>query len=367
MTQPQAEFLDLYRAGLKTAADLMKASLQNAEKLQNQQLVAIRTALDQQTKTINELGQARSVDELLALQTRMAGAQWERAMGYWSELCQTQMAQARDWLSEAAHAATANAIVRQQAAKQQRRAAWGEPQARKTQAHAHALVVAAGPVHPVAPRACVNAGAVQHFGHAVSHRLAAQRLELEVAVQAERERAAAARGHNAPHLLQLRLGLERAHVAPARISRHLRSSRSRVSTMRPPRSPGAGSRLVRKRCGARYRSRACAGIREAAEVRIRHEPEIGVRARFSRKNLDPVAVADDALQRRRLAVHRHRADLGVRHAERLDRVLQRRRAGAGVLERMAALLLLEESRSSPEKEKLAVLTAARRWSAASSS
>ena len=55
MTQPQAEFLDLYRAGLKTAADLMKASLQNAEKLQNQQLVVIRTALDQQSKAISEL------------------------------------------------------------------------------------------------------------------------------------------------------------------------------------------------------------------------------------------------------------------------------------------------------------------------
>jgi phasin family protein len=101
----------------------MKVSLQSAEKLQSQQLVAIRTALDQQMKTISELGQARSVDELLALQTKLAGAQWERAMGYWSELCQTQMAQARDWLSEAAHAATSNAIVRQQSAKHERRAA----------------------------------------------------------------------------------------------------------------------------------------------------------------------------------------------------------------------------------------------------
>jgi hypothetical protein len=123
MTQPQAEFLDLYRAGLKTAADLMKVSLQSAEKLQNQQLVAIRTALDQQAKTISELGQARSIDELQAVQTRMAGVQWERAMGYWTDLCQTQMAQARDWLSEAAHAATASAMVRQQSGKQERRAA----------------------------------------------------------------------------------------------------------------------------------------------------------------------------------------------------------------------------------------------------
>lgn len=128
MTQPQTEFLDLYRAGLKTAADLMKASLQSAERLQNQQLVAIRTALDQQAKTISELGQARSIDELLALQTKMAGAQWERTMGYWTELCQTQIAQARDWMSEAAQAATAgtNASMRQMqqgASKQERKAA----------------------------------------------------------------------------------------------------------------------------------------------------------------------------------------------------------------------------------------------------
>jgi len=127
MTQPQAEFLDLYRAGLKTAADLMKVSLQGAERLQNQQLVAIRTALDQQAKSISELGQARTIDELLALQTKMAGAQWERAVGYWTELYQTQIAQTRDWMSEAAHAATANAGVRQQqqvqATKHERKAA----------------------------------------------------------------------------------------------------------------------------------------------------------------------------------------------------------------------------------------------------
>ena len=127
MTQPQTEFLDLYRAGLKTAADLMKASLQSAERLQNQQLVAIRTALDHQAKTISELGQARSIDELLAVQTKMAGAQWERTMGYWTELCQTQIAQARDWMSEAAQAATAssNASMRQvqSGGKQERKAA----------------------------------------------------------------------------------------------------------------------------------------------------------------------------------------------------------------------------------------------------
>jgi hypothetical protein len=123
MTQPQAEFLDLYRAGLKTAADLMKASLQSAEKLQNHQLAAIRSALEQQSKSINELGQAKSIDEMLALQTKMAGAQWERAMGFWSELAQTQMAQARDWFNETTAAATqaAAAGVRQVSKQQERK------------------------------------------------------------------------------------------------------------------------------------------------------------------------------------------------------------------------------------------------------
>lgn len=124
MTQPQAEFLDLYRAGLKTAADMMKVSLQNAERLQNQQLVAIRTALDQQSKAASELGQARTIDELLALQTRLAGSQWERTMGYWTELWQTQLAQGRDWLNEASQAASAGVRqAQQQASRQERKAA----------------------------------------------------------------------------------------------------------------------------------------------------------------------------------------------------------------------------------------------------
>jgi phasin family protein len=124
MTQPQAEFLDLYRAGLKTTADLMKASLQNAERLQNQQLSAIRSALDQQSRAVNDLSQARSLDELLSLQTRLAGSQFERAVGFWSELYQTQMQQAQSWINEingAAQSATSStaAAIRQASPKQQ--------------------------------------------------------------------------------------------------------------------------------------------------------------------------------------------------------------------------------------------------------
>jgi phasin family protein len=114
MNQPQAEFLDLYKAGLKSAVDLMKASLESAERLQQQQLSAIRGALEQQVKSVNELSNVKSLDDLMALQQKMAGSQLERVMGYWSNLCQaagqnqaaamgqvqTQMAQARDFFSE---------------------------------------------------------------------------------------------------------------------------------------------------------------------------------------------------------------------------------------------------------------------------
>ena len=100
MTQPQAELFDLYRAGLKTAADLMKTSLESAERLQNQQLVAIRSAIDQQSKSASELSRAKTLDELLTLQGRMAGAQFERAMSLWSDLFQAVGENQRNWLNE---------------------------------------------------------------------------------------------------------------------------------------------------------------------------------------------------------------------------------------------------------------------------
>ncbi len=141
MNAPQAEFVDLYRSGLKNAVDLMKASLESAERLQEQQLSAIRSALEQNARSLDELVQAKSLDQLVALQQKLAGAQFERVMGYWSSLYRSagesqaatlrkQMAQARDWLNEsysltarAAEEASrlpaqASAAARQQAPRQ---------------------------------------------------------------------------------------------------------------------------------------------------------------------------------------------------------------------------------------------------------
>lgn len=137
MTQPQVEMFDLYRASLKSAADILKASLESAERLQNQNLVAIRTAIVEQSKSLSELGEARTLDELMALQARIAGEQFQRTMGYWTNLCQTagqnqlavigqmqaQAANARELLEEAAKSAgaLASAVVRPPQAKQESR------------------------------------------------------------------------------------------------------------------------------------------------------------------------------------------------------------------------------------------------------
>ena len=84
--QQQTYFLELYRAGMRTATDIMKASLENVQKLQSQQIEAVRGALDENARSARELSEVRSMDEMLALQTRIAGAQLERAADLWGRI-----------------------------------------------------------------------------------------------------------------------------------------------------------------------------------------------------------------------------------------------------------------------------------------
>lgn len=79
-------FFEIYRAGLKSAADVMTVSLENARRMQQQQLDALQSAIEGQSKSVRELSEVRSVDELMALQTRLAGTQVERAMDFWSRV-----------------------------------------------------------------------------------------------------------------------------------------------------------------------------------------------------------------------------------------------------------------------------------------
>ena len=59
-TEPQRELFELYRSSFKGALELMQASLQNAERLQNQQLTAFRSVLDAQLQAATAVGDAMS-------------------------------------------------------------------------------------------------------------------------------------------------------------------------------------------------------------------------------------------------------------------------------------------------------------------
>ena len=89
MIQPQTQMLDFYRASMRTAVDLAKASLENAEKLQNRQLQIVRNALEENTKSASDLAQVKSLDEMMALQTRLASSQMQRMIEFWSGLWRT--------------------------------------------------------------------------------------------------------------------------------------------------------------------------------------------------------------------------------------------------------------------------------------
>jgi phasin family protein len=129
----QTQFFEIYRAGLKSAADMMTATLESARRLQQQQLDALQSAIEDQTKSVRELAEVRTLDELMALQTRLAGSQVERTMDLWSRLwraagdnqlaiigqAQSQLGQVREGLRDV----TREAVKQTEQAQQEQRAA----------------------------------------------------------------------------------------------------------------------------------------------------------------------------------------------------------------------------------------------------
>jgi hypothetical protein len=64
----------------------MTATLENARRMQQQQLDALQSAIEDQAKSVRQLADVRTVDELMAMQARLAASQLERTMDYWSRL-----------------------------------------------------------------------------------------------------------------------------------------------------------------------------------------------------------------------------------------------------------------------------------------
>jgi hypothetical protein len=88
--QPQQTyFLDLYRSGMRATSDIVRASLENAQRMQTEQAEAVRTALDESAKAARELSEVKSLDEMLSVQTRVLGSQLQRAAEVWGRLWRT--------------------------------------------------------------------------------------------------------------------------------------------------------------------------------------------------------------------------------------------------------------------------------------
>jgi len=87
--QQQTYFLELYRAGLRAAADIAKASIENAQRLHAQQVDALRQALDTNNTSARQLTEASSITDLLALQLKLAGAQAEQTADLWTRAWRT--------------------------------------------------------------------------------------------------------------------------------------------------------------------------------------------------------------------------------------------------------------------------------------
>lgn len=140
MQQQATQFLDLYRAGLKTATELMKTSLETAERVQRQQLDAVRGALEENQKSASEIAEVRSLDDLMELQNRLARSQMERMLKFWSSTwrlaSENQIALASQMQSQMSHAresygqaARMGEEIAKRAASQVQAAAGGLPEA----------------------------------------------------------------------------------------------------------------------------------------------------------------------------------------------------------------------------------------------
>ena len=84
----QAQFFDLYRSGMKTAAEFAKTSLENTVRLQQKQLELVRNILEEGERSSERLGQANSIQELVGQQTQLAGKQMQRMAEFWTSAWQ---------------------------------------------------------------------------------------------------------------------------------------------------------------------------------------------------------------------------------------------------------------------------------------
>ena len=94
----QNQFVDLYRHGIKTAAEITRASLESFVQLQERQLSTVRTLLDETRRNVESVAEAKSFEDLVAVQSRVAGNQLERMAEFWSSSMHAVADQQKAWI-----------------------------------------------------------------------------------------------------------------------------------------------------------------------------------------------------------------------------------------------------------------------------
>ena len=83
------QLFDIYRNNVRTTAEMMRISLENAMRLQEQQLGMVRNLLDQNAQSAERAAGAQSMEQLVALQSELAGRQLQSLGDFWSSVWNT--------------------------------------------------------------------------------------------------------------------------------------------------------------------------------------------------------------------------------------------------------------------------------------
>ena len=80
------QLFDIYRNNIRTSAEMMRISLENTLRLQEQQLGMVRNLLDQNVQSAERAAGAQSMEQLVALQSELAGRQLQSLGDFWSSV-----------------------------------------------------------------------------------------------------------------------------------------------------------------------------------------------------------------------------------------------------------------------------------------
>lgn len=117
----QAQFFDLYRNGMKTAAEFARTSLENTARLQQKQLDMVKNILEENARSAERLSEAKGIEDLVGVQAELAGTQLQRLAEFWTSAWQlaaeNQKAVMAQWQSQLGRAAEMSSSATRETAR----------------------------------------------------------------------------------------------------------------------------------------------------------------------------------------------------------------------------------------------------------